>query len=315
MLRKKIILVCIIILLSCTVTYLTYLTIKEEEVPKEETTIKGKDISKEEYVYKEKLLELGYSIDEIKIIERKISNVDVKNYLLNEKYENVTKFVSSPYFNILNVERYEKYYELNNSYSTDEIVLYVEIGLDNEFYTNIKEIDNYYEITTLVNKYNKLPDNIVFEDLIEIDKPYSKDGKRRVRSVVYDNLIKMIDAAKEDGIKLTVVSAYRTKNEQNYLFNNSTKKNGLEHALLYSAKPGFSEHQLGLAVDLNKTEVSFENTKEYKDGFIERYPKNKEYITGYAYEPWHYRYLDVEISTKIYEENITYEEYLIKYSK
>ena len=109
--------------------------------------------------------------------------------------------------------------------------------------------------------------------------------------------------------------------QQNYLFNNSVKKNGIDHALVYSAKKGHSEHQLGLAVDLNTTQNSFEKTKQYKwlkqnsykYGFIERYPKGKEFITGYAFEPWHYRYLGVDIATKIFEENITYEEYLVKY--
>ena len=320
--NRKYLLVGIIILLSCTVTYLTFLTIKEEKTPSEDTLVKGKDITKEEYVYKEDLLEIGYSIDEIKTIEKKISNISVKEYLLNKKYDNLIKFISSPYFNIANIERYEKYYELNQEYTTDEVVLYVEIGLDVEFYTNVQEIENYYEITTLVNKYNKLPEDAVYEDLVELEKPYSKDGKRRVRSIAYDPLIKMIDAAKEDNIKLTVVSGYRTNNEQKSLFNNSTKKNGLEHALLYSAKPGHSEHQLGLAVDLNSVYESFEKTKEYewlkenayKYGFIERYPKGKEFITGYGYEPWHYRYLGIDVATKIYEDNISYEEYLVKYS-
>ncbi|MBR4178431.1 MAG: M15 family metallopeptidase [Bacilli bacterium] len=321
--NKKYLLVGIIILLSCTVTYLTYLTIKEERIPSEEPLVQGKDISKEEYVYKEDLLNLGYTIEEIKTIEKKISNINVKQLLLNKKYDNLINFISSPYFNVENIERYEKYYGLNPDYTTDEVVIYVEIGLDNGFYTNINEIENYYDITTLVNKYNKLPDNVIYEDLIELEKPYSKDGKRKVRSVVYDSIIKMIDDAKIDNVNLKVVSAYRTNSEQNYLFNNSTKKNGLEHALLYSAKPGHSEHQLGLAIDLNSTNESFEKTKEYewlkqnayKYGFIERYPKGKEFITGYGYEPWHYRYLGIDIATKIYEEDITYEEYLIKYNR
>ena len=84
--NRKYLLVGIIIILSCTVTYLTYLTIKEEETPSKETLVQGKDITKEEYVYKEDLLELGYSIDDINTIEKKVSNVNVKNYLLTEKY-------------------------------------------------------------------------------------------------------------------------------------------------------------------------------------------------------------------------------------
>ena len=135
--------------------------------------------------------------------------------------------------------------------------------------------------------------------------------------------MKMIDAAREDGINLLVISGYRTESTQSGLYNNSVKKNGVEHALLYSAKPGYSEHQLGLAVDLNETEERFDQTKEYKwlktnsykYGVIERYPKGKEFITGYGYEPWHYRYLGVDLATKVFTENVTYEEYLVKHSK
>ena len=105
------------------------------------------------------------------------------------------------------------------------------------------------------------------------------------------------------------------------LFNNSNEKNGLEHALLYSAKKGHSEHQTGYAADLNSVDESFKDTNEYKwlnqnafkYGFIERYKKDKEFITGYGYEPWHYRYVGIDIATKIYTENITFEEYCVKY--
>ena len=281
----------------------------------------GKHVTKDEYVYKEELLHLGYSVDEINIIESKISNINVKKYLLDKKYDNLDKFVYSPYFKIENLDRYETYYK-NNSYSTDEAVIYVNIGLDVEFYTEVTELIDYTDITTLVNKYNKLPEDYSFDDIVTLDKPYSNTGTKKVRQVIYDDLINMIDAAKEENINLFVVSGYRTNKEQNSLFNNSVNKNGMDHALVYSAKAGHSEHQLGLAVDLNTVENGFENTKEYewlqnnsyKYGFIERYKKGKEFITGYAFEPWHYRYLGVDIATKLYEENITYEEYLVKYA-
>lgn len=276
---------------------------------------------KNEYIYKEELLNLGYNINEITTIENKINIQNVKNYLLNKKYDNLIKLLSSPYFKIENIERYENYYKNNPNYSLDEITLYVQIGLDKEYYTDIKEINDYYETTALVNKYNKLPQEINYDDLVQINKPYSNDGTKKLRSVAFEPLKEMIDEAKKDGIKLFVVSGYRTMKQQNYLFNNSVKKNGIDHALVYSAKKGHSEHQLGLAVDLNTTQNSFEKTKQYKwlkqnsykYGFIERYPKGKEFITGYAFEPWHYRYLGVDIATKIFEENITYEEYLVKY--
>ncbi len=318
---KKIIICIIITILIILAGYIILSSVDNDIKPNQEENISGKDISKEEYIYKEDLLELGYSLNDITSIENKIPSLDVKKYLLTKKYDNLISFLSSPYFKAQNIERYEEYHKKKNDYSYDEVVLYVEIGLDNEFYTNIKTITNPYDVTTLINKYNQLDKSVQFDDLVTIKLPYSKDGKRSIRKVAYDNLIKMIDDAKKDNITLKVVSGYRTWDQQTGLFNNSKNKNGLDYALMYSAKPGHSEHQLGLAVDLNTTQNGFEKTKEYawlkqnayKYGFIERYPKGKEFITGYAFEPWHYRYLG-DISTKIFEENITYEEYLVKYN-
>lgn len=147
--------------------------------------------------------------------------------------------------------------------------------------------------------------------------------EKKVRKVIYNDLKKMFDDAKKDNINLNVISGFRTYEKQDTLFNNSIKKNGIDHALIYSAKPGYSEHQLGLAIDINSVEENFKNTNEYKwlknnsykYGFIERYPENKEYITGFGYEPWHYRYLGVDITTRIFTENITYEEYVVKFLK
>ncbi len=288
-----------------------------------ENLSEGKEVTKEDYIYKDQLLDLGYNINEIKVIQKKVNNITAKKYLLSKKYANVTKFLYSPYFNINNIERYENYYKNNPNYSIDDIVMYVEIGLDNEFYTNVNEIDNYLDVTALVNKYNKLPDNVTYDDLVTLDTNYSNDGKKQLRSEAYDATIDMIEAAKRENIKLTVISAYRTSEYQNTLFNNSVNKNGLDHALMYSAKSNYSEHQLGLAVDFNSVDVNFDQTEEfkwlknnaYKYGFILRYPKDKEFITGYSYEPWHYRYLGIDIATKIYKENITYEEYIVKFSK
>ena len=282
----------------------------------------GKEINKEEYVYKEELLALGYDIKDIETISTKISNVDVKKYLLTEKYEDITKFIASPYYKVEKTSRYQKYYDKHKEYDTDNVVIYVEIGLDIEFYTEMDEITNYDEVDALVNKYHKLPSNYEAKDLVTLSKTYSSRG-HKIKKAASEPLMKMIDAARADGLNLLVISGYRTERTQRGLFNNSVKRHGMDHALIYSAKPGYSEHQLGLAVDLNSTEESFDQTKEYKwlkansykYGFIERYPKGKEFITGYGYEPWHYRYLGVDLATKVYTENVTYEEYLVKHSK
>ena len=320
---KKVIIYIIIFSFAVACAYGLFVSVSNMNKPSKESDITGKDMSKEEYLYKEDLLELGYSIDEINTIQTKISTLDVKKYLLTVKYNNLISFVYSPYFKIENIDRYESYYLKNNTYSTDEIVIYVNVGIDNEFYTSINTIDNYNKVTTLINKYNMISDGITFDDLVNVDKPYSTSNDILVRKIMYDNLIKMIDAAKKDNITLYVVSGYRTYSKQSSLFETSKNKNGLNHALMYSAKPGHSEHELGLAVDLNTTNNGFEKTKEYawlkqnayKYGFILRYPKDKEFITGFAFEPWHYRYVGVDVATKIYEENITFEEYVVKYLK
>ena len=129
----------------------------------------------------------------------------------------------------------------------------------------------------------------------------------------------MVAAAKNDGISLWNVSGYRSYNTQQSLYNNYKARDGQTKADTYSARPGSSEHQTGLATDIctASSAAHFENTDKYKwlinnsykYGFILRYPEGKTYITGYKFEPWHYRYVGVEAATYIHNNNITFEEY------
>lgn len=121
------------------------------------------------------------------------------------------------------------------------------------------------------------------------------------------------------GLNIWLASGYRSYNTQNYLYNNYVARDGVVAADTYSARPGHSEHQTGLAFDLNSVNSSFAYTDEgkwikdncYLYGFIIRYPKGKESITGYMYEPWHLRYVGKELAEKIYNEGnwLTLEEY------
>lgn len=285
------------------------------------SNLQSLDNSKEEYIYKDQLLDLGYTIKEISTIENKLSTLDVKKYLLQKKYNDIEAYLVIPYFKCKNIERYNNYRNKNNNLNLETIVTYVEIGLDKDFYSEIIEVTNYNDKTVLVNKYNKLPENYEAEDLVTLPNEYGKD--MRLKSEASQKVIELMDNAKKENISLNIISAYRTEDRQNYLFENSEKKNGLKHALKYSAKKGHSEHQTGYAIDFNTTQEKFSKTKEYawlkenayKYGFIERYPKGKESITGFGYEPWHYRYVGIDIATKIYIENITYEEYVVEYLK
>ena len=129
----------------------------------------------------------------------------------------------------------------------------------------------------------------------------------------------MAAAAKKEKLDIYIVSGFRSYSYQANLYNNYVKRDGAEKADTYSARPGHSEHQSGLAFDLNSVKNSFANTKEavwlsdncYKFGFILRYPKGKTGETGYQYEPWHFRYVGVELATILYNGGdwITMEDY------
>ena len=196
---------------------------------------------------------------------------------------------------------------------------------DDFFYKKINDIKNPNDIKVLVNKINRLNKNYIPNDLEKLNLNYSNQNKY-LRHIAKINFEKLSDDAKKEGFNIIAVSAYRDYKYQKKLFNNYIKEKGLEYALKCSAKPGHSEHQTGLSVDVegsNHDYNLFEKSKEFdwlrnnahKYGFILRYPKNKEYITGFKYEPWHYRYVGVDIATIIYVEDITLEEYYFKYLK
>lgn len=135
----------------------------------------------------------------------------------------------------------------------------------------------------------------------------------------YENYKLMEADAKALGLNLWIQSGYRSYNLQTRLYNDYVSRDGKSLADTYSARPGHSEHQTGLAFDLNTITDSFAYTDEgkwvdmnaYKYGFILRYPKSKEEITGYKYEPWHLRYVGKELAEKLYNNGdwITLEEY------
>ena len=128
----------------------------------------------------------------------------------------------------------------------------------------------------------------------------------------------MQEDAAAKGLNLYIASGFRSYEYQTTLYNRYVERSGKEEADRYSARPGYSEHQTGLAIDLNTIDESFADTEEYewvkrncyKYGFIIRYPEGAENITGYMYEPWHLRYLGTDIARDVYESGLTLEEYL-----
>jgi len=177
---------------------------------------------------------------------------------------------------------------------------------------------------TLVNKYYYLDNNYIPDNLETVSYEYSINNTKLNKDAL-ENFITMAESAKKENIIIKITTAYRDYNFQNNLYNNYVNIDGKQLADTYSARPGYSEHQFGYSFDLTNEEYTdfegFEYTDEYawlqenayKYGFILRYPKGKEYITGYQFEAWHYRYVGIDIATYIHENNITYEEYYAYY--
>ena len=227
------------------------------------------------------------------------------------------------FFKNENIDRYIAYKNKNPDLDLEKVIVYVNIGLDNEFYTNVKDSPYKQTNTIIVNKFYSVGSDYVPEDLETINSMYSSKTSKMTKDAknAFEELAKN---AKKEGYIVRAVSTYRDYAYQTRLYNNYAKSDGTEKADRYSARAGYSEHQTGLAVDVdnaNLSYTSFGSTKEfewmknnsYKYGFILRYTKENEFITGYKDEPWHYRYVGVEIAKYIQEHPMTYEEYFVRF--
>lgn len=221
------------------------------------------------------------------------------------------------------LDRYISYKEKNPNLDNETIIVYVNIGLDIDPYTEVKDSPYKYENTVLANKRYFLGKDYVPKDLTTINDNYSSGNKQMTKdaALAFEEMAK---DAKKSGYNIRAVSTYRSYSYQTDLYNKYAKQDGKEKADTYSARAGYSEHQTGLAVDVDNRKVTytqFGNTKEfgwmkdncYKYGFILRYTKETEFITGYMNEPWHYRYVGKDIAKYIYEHPMTYEEYYVRF--
>ena len=269
-------------------------------------------------------------IDEyLKLLTKYNSTKGIIRYVNNykdaiEENKTLIYILGSKYYINDYLDRYISYSKNNIDLDADEIVRRVNSNLDHVFYSDSKPADTSKGMYTLVNKYNYLASNYVPKDLVKVSKDYTRNDTTVVK-IAYENFVKMVEAAKLEGLTIKATTCYRNYNFQSALYYKYVKADGVKKADTYSARPGYSEHQLGYSLDVTNGNFvafeDFEKTKEYewlkdnsyKYGFILRYPKDKEYITGYMFEPWHYRYVGNDIAEYIYKNNITYEEYYAYY--
>lgn len=245
------------------------------------------------------------------------SNYDLTNYPASTLLANLVK---EKYYIYENTARYLDY---GNEKKTDskKTVAIVNANADKEFYSENYESNLEDENLILVNKYYHLKEDYKPNDLITLSSKYNKGKNSSMRKEAADAFMEMADAAMLENIIIKNASSYRSYEYQVNLYDSYVKRDGKENADIYSARPGYSEHQTGLCTDINTIDESFSNTDEskwlkenaYKYGFILRFPENKEDITGYKYESWHYRYVGKKAAKIIYDDDITLEEYYAFY--
>lgn len=273
-----------------------------------------------------KLTQVGYTLDESKMIVDKLNNENETYFVNNEKNDYVLDIIKEKYFLEKYLYEYLDYKKENKKTSNTDVVAIVNVRANKEWYDpkTVRETDLSKGNLILVNKFNYLKNDYEPSDITSLDLSYSYDNNR-VSKETSDAYLEMAKAAKKDNISLMANSSFRTYDRQEAVYKEFYYSKGVSYADRYAARAGYSEHQTGLAIDIftsgRSTTSDFDTsdafkwlqTNAHKYGFILRYPKDKEYLTGYNYESWHYRYLGVETATKVYESELTYDEYYAYY--
>lgn len=237
-----------------------------------------------------------------------------------------------------NSYEYEYYYNNDTDSDKDDAVMNVQSDNEEKLTNNLPSnspvspatappIDTEPSSTAvLVNKEYPLPADYVPEDLVIPDILYNFNyyhEKKLMRQEAADALEDLFNASREAGLSLYGISGYRSYDRQKQIYDKNVQTRGLEETNRVSARPGYSEHQTGLSIDVstpsinNRLEEVFAGTPEGKwladnahlYGFIIRYPKGKSDITGYSYEPWHIRYVGRDLAKELYDGGMTLEEY------
>ena len=237
--------------------------------------------------------------------------------LLKERKLDIWKI---DYAKLDNYDRYVKYEE-ETAEDEELVVLYVNLDMDKEDYKDATLVTKFSE-DMVVNKHRYLDKKFVPDNLVNISTKYASDSDLKCSKVALDAFIEMSKDCEAAGLGIVINSAYRSYQDQVDIEDLYRKYYGQAYVDKFVAKPGYSEHQTGLAFDIgSRTTNVFANSKEYKwmldnaykYGFTLRFTKSYEDITGFRSEPWHYRYVGKKIAKVLYDEDMTLEEYFVKY--
>ncbi len=265
------------------------------------------------YPFFEILNDKGYTKREINVLSLLDTSV-LFQVIEHETIEDPISWFETDYFLPNRLIRYLNYQDQKPSYSYRQVVELVNTDRDHQAYIDISPA-NFDATILLVNKYHYVPKDYVPVNLIKA-QGCGRPTLQVEAAQAYDL---MCQAITEDHLPLSTSTSYRSYSFQSALYNSYLKFYGREASDEFSARPGFSEHQTGLAVDVNAGEGGrgfFVNSDSYqwmldnayRFGFILRYPKGKEEITGYQFESWHYTYVGFDIAHWIKLKGITLDE-------
>lgn len=284
-----------------------------------------------DYQYKQtneyKLLEKGYSLEDAKTIFAKLSETEQQKLIDNDKDDKIISLLEQKYFLEKNLEDYKEYINKNNETDYAKVISIVNVHANHKWYQLELNTNKDLGMLMNVNKFYTLSETYTPENLknIELSYAYGEEGENKLIDYAYDKFLELWQAANEQGFYLMVTSSYRDYESQKEIYDYRVSTWGERKADETAARPGHSEHQTGLVIDMtSKTEPladSFTDSKAYewlkenayKYGFIERYPEGKTYLTGYNPESWHWRYVGLEAAKTMHDEDITFDEYYAFY--
>ena len=246
------------------------------------------------------------------------------------EYEDFFEIISAieatgeyPHFIEENRQRYEQYQAMNPDIPMSTVIAYVNVDMDNDFYSDIKDVADPSDVRVLVNKNHALPANWEPDNFVNIGAGHM------MREEAATHFTQMRDAMQENGLRVNVIITYRSYSAQRNTHGNAVSRWGSASADRNWARAGHSEHQTGLAVDIlhkafeeSMHQARYQETREFawlienahNYGFILRYPNEYKDFHGYVFEPWHWRYVGVETATMMYNMEIAlYEEFYGRY--
>jgi len=273
--------------------------------------------------------ELNYTAEQVLDIHDSLSERDFEVISNARYFEELPELVKVESFKLANLARYIWRIRSNPNETYSDVVAYIN---DDKDYVASNQINwsSYYDVPTvavpnpssvlsLVNKQYQLSSSYTPSDLVYLSTTY-RVNYQPLRQEASDAFVRFADAARAQGYSIKAGSNYRSYSAQNSIYNSYLNSDGRALADSYSCRPGHSEHQTGLASDLSGGGRSFNYFDQYSGyqwtmdnihnyGFVQRFPKGKEYITGISFESWHFRYVGVEHATIMKEYGWVLEEY------